>query len=89
MDGQCRPSVLPEVLGDVVCDTLRTNKDEHLGVLLADLVEVLDELRPLLKLSTDLDDLGNVVVGGELHGSDVHLNEVLEEILQVVRSATG
>lgn len=89
MDGQCRPSVLPEVLGDVVCDTLRADEDEHLGILLADLVEVLDELRPLLKLSTDLDDLGNVVVGGELHGSDVHLNEVLEEILQVVWSATG
>ena len=81
MDGQSGPAVLAKVLGDVVCDTLRANEDKNLRVLLADLVEVLNKLRPLLELGADLNDLSNVVVGSELHGPDVHLDEILEEIL--------
>lgn len=67
MDGQRGPSILTEVLGDVICNTLRADEDEDLRVFLTDLVEVLDKLRPLLKVTHDLDDLLNVVVRGELH----------------------
>ena len=81
MDGQSWPSVLTEVLGDVVRNTLGANEDEHLRVLLADLVQVLDELRPLLEVADDLDDLLDVVVGSELHRTNVDLNEVLQEVL--------
>ena len=81
MDGQCRPSILTEVLRDVVRDTLSTDKDEHLRVLLADLIEVLDELATLLKVTHDLNDLLNVVVRCKLHRTDVDLDEVLEEVL--------
>ena len=81
VDGERRPTVLAEVLGNVICDTLRANEDEDLCVLLADLVEMLDQLRPFLELSADLNNLGDVVVGSKLHGPDVHLNEILEEVL--------
>ena len=81
VDGQCRPSILTEVLRDVVRDTLSTDKDEHLRVLLADLIEVLDELATLLKVTHDLNDLLNVVVRCKLHRTDVDLDEVLEEVL--------
>ena len=81
MDGQRRPSVLTEVLRDVVCHTLGADEDENLRVLLADLVEVLDELRPLLKVTHDLHNLLNVVVRGQLHRADVDLNEILQEVL--------
>ena len=70
-----------EILRNVVRDTLSTDKDQHLRMLLADLVEVLDELRPLLKVADDLDDLLDVVVGSELHRTNVDLNEFLQEVL--------
>ena len=81
VDGQRWPSVLTEVLGDVVGDTLRAHEDEDLGVFLRDLLEVLAKLRPLLKVTYDLNDLLDVVVRGELHGADVDLDEVLQEVL--------
>ena len=81
MNRQSRPAVLPKVLGNVVGDTLRAHEDEDLGVFLRDLLEVLAELRPLLKVTYDLNDLLDVVVGSELHGADVDLNEVLQEVL--------
>ena len=81
MDGQCRPSILTEVLRDVICNALRPDEDENLGVLLADLLEVLDELRPLLKVTYDLNDLLDVVVRSKFHRTDVDLDEVLQEVL--------
>ena len=85
MDGKCRPAILTKVLGNVVRDTLGADEDEHLGVLLADLLEVLDKLRPLLEVTDDVDNLRDVVVRGQLHRTDVDLDEVLEEILHVSR----
>lgn len=83
MDGQRRPSILTEVLGDVVCYSFCTDKDEYLGVFLTDLIEVLNEFRTLLKVAADLDNLLNIVVGGELRRTDVDLDEVLQEILDI------
>ena len=81
VDCERRPTVLAEVLGNVICDTLRANEDEDLCVFLRDLFEVLAELRPLLKVTYDLNDLLDVVVRGELHGADVDLDEVLQKVL--------
>jgi len=80
VDGQRRPSVLPQKLGQVVGDPLRTDKDQDLGVLLRDLVEVLDELASLFKVGADGDFLGDVVVGLQLHRTDVDLDQVLLEV---------
>ena len=89
MDGQRRPSILTEVLGDVVCDTLCADEDKNLSVLLADLVQVLDELGALLKVTANLNDLLNIVVCGELHRTDVDLNEIFQEILKRVSISMG
>ena len=80
MNSQRRPSILPQELGQVVGDPLGTNKDQDLGVLLRDLVEVLDELSPLVKVGADSDLLGDVVVGLQLHGTDVDLDQIVLEV---------
>ncbi len=81
VDGQCWPSILTEVLGDVIGDTLRAYENENLCVLLADLLEVLDELCPLLEVTHDLNDLLDVVIRSEFHRADVDLDEVFQEVL--------
>jgi hypothetical protein len=86
VNGQCWPSILTKVLGDVVRDALSTDKDEHLGVLAADLVEMLDEFVALLKVAADFNDLFDVVVGSEFHGADVNLNKVFQEVLNMVHN---
>ena len=80
VDGERGPSVLSEVLCDVVGDSLGGGEDDDLGVLVRDGVEVLDELASLLKVGADLNELLDVVVGGELHRSNVDLDRVLEEV---------
>ena len=81
VDGQCWPSILTEVLCDIVRNTFCADENEYLRVLLTDLVEVLNELRPLLKVTADLDNLLDVVVGRQLSRADVNLDEVLQEVL--------
>lgn len=81
VDGQRWPSILTEVLGDVVRDSFCADEDQHLGVFLTDLVEVLDEFRPLLEVAADLHNLLDIVVGGKLCRTDVNLDEVLQEVL--------
>lgn len=80
MNSQRGPSVLPQELGQVVGDSLGTDKDQNLGVLGRDLVEVLDELSSLLKVGADGDFLGDVVVGLQLHRTNVDLDKVLLEV---------
>lgn len=82
MNGKSGPAILTQVLCNIVGHSLGGNKDEHLGVLSADLVKVLDELIPLLKVAANFNDLLDVRIGCQFHGANVHLNEVLEEILQ-------
>ena len=74
------PAVHTKELGQVVSDTLGADKDQHLGILLRDLLEVLDELAALVKVGTDLDDLLDVVVGGKFERTDVDLDKVLLEV---------
>jgi hypothetical protein len=81
MNGKGGPTILTKVLGDIVCDTLCGNEDEDLGILCADLVEVLDELVALFEVTANLNDLLNIWVSSELHGANVDLNHVTKEIL--------
>lgn len=81
MNSQGRPAILTQIFGDVIRNTLRTNEDQHFRVFLADLVQVLDELRALLEVTANFDNLLDVVVGRQLSRADVDLNEILQEIL--------
>jgi hypothetical protein len=74
------PAVLTQELGEVVGDSLGTDEDEDLAVFLGNLVEVLDKLGSLFKVSADLDHLLDVVVGSQIHGSNVDLNVVVQEV---------
>jgi hypothetical protein len=67
VDSQRRPSILSQEFGKVVGDSLGTNENQNLAVLLGNLIEVLDKLVSLLKVSADFDDLLDVVVGGQVH----------------------
>lgn len=81
MNSKSWPAVLAKVLGNVVCDTLSTDEDENFRILLADLVEVLNELGSLLKVAANFNDLSDVVVSRQFHRADVDLNEIAQEIL--------
>lgn len=75
------PSVLAKETGDLVSDTLGADEDENLVLLVVHhLLEVLDHAITLLALVDDLDNLGNAVVGSQVHGTDVDLDEVGKEV---------
>ena len=82
MDSKSRPTVLAKILGDIVRNSLGTDEDENLGVFLADLIQVLDELRSLLEIAANFYDLLNVVVGSKLSRTNVDLDEIFQEILR-------
>jgi hypothetical protein len=85
VDGKRGPSVLTEVLGQVVGDPLGTDEDEDLGVLRRDLLEVLDQLAALLKVGADLDDLSDV----EAEGNENLLRERLSHSADAATYQTG
>jgi hypothetical protein len=80
VNGKRWPSVLSKVLGNVVGDPLGGGEDDDLGVLVRDGVEMLDEFASLLEVGANLDELLDVVIGGELHGSNVDLDGVGQEV---------
>jgi hypothetical protein len=82
MNGECWPTVLTKVFRDIVCDPLSADKYENFGVLSADDIKMLDQLRAFLEVAADFDDLGNVMVRREFHRTNIDLNEVLQEILR-------
>lgn len=74
---KCRPAVLAEEASDVVSHTLGTDEDKALVLLiLHGLFEVLDHALALLALGNDLNDLSDAVVGRQIQGTDVDLDEV-------------
>lgn len=81
MDSECGPAVGSEVLGQVIGDSLGTNEDEDLGILARDLLEVLEEFVSLVVFGNNVDDLLDVVVGSQLEGTNVDLDEIVLEIL--------
>jgi hypothetical protein len=64
---QCRPPVLAQILGQVVGDSLRSGEDQNLAILLADLVQMFNELASLLKIGTDFNYLSDIVIGCQIH----------------------
>src|SRR6266852_4861373 len=82
MNGECWPTVLTKVFRDLVCDPLSADKDENLSVLSANDIKMFDQLGAFLKVAADFDDLGNVMVGCELHRTNVDLNKVFQEVLE-------
>lgn len=76
MDGECRPTVLAKVLGNVVCNALRADEDQDLGVFTANHVKVLQQSIAFLVLSEDFDILLDIVVSRQIERTDVDLDEV-------------
>lgn len=77
VDRERGPAVLAEEAGDVVGDTLGASEDQNLaGLVLHDLLNVLEHLVALLELGNDLDLLSDAVVGGKLHGTNSNLDPV-------------
>jgi len=81
MDGKGWPSVRAQVLGDVIRNSFGAHEDEDFGAFLADLVEVFNQLGPLLKVGADRNDLTNVVVSCKFHRANVDLNKIVQEVL--------
>lgn len=74
---KCGPAILAKETGDVVGDTLGASENQNLaGLVLHDLLNVLEHLVALLELGDDLDLLGDAVVGGKLHGTNSDLDPV-------------
>lgn len=82
MNCKSRPSVLTKVFRDIVRNPLRADEDKYLGIFLTHLIQMLDQLAALLEVAADLNELLDVVVRRQFHGSDVDLNEILQEILE-------
>jgi hypothetical protein len=82
VNGESRPAVLSQELGNVVSDTLGAGENQTLGLLvLHDGLEVLDKSVSLLVLGADLHNLGDVVRGRQLQRTNVDLNLVLEVVV--------
>jgi len=81
VNSESGPAILPHEFGQVVGDTFGSNKDDDLGVFLRNGLEVLEKPWSFVVLGHDFDQLGDVVVCGKLHGSNVDLDIVVEEIL--------
>ena len=73
---------MPQVLCDVVRYPLRGDEDEDLGILRTNFLQVIDHFVALLKVTADFNDLLNIVVGSELKGSNIDLDEIFQKILR-------
>jgi hypothetical protein len=74
---------LAQEAGDLISHTLGACEDEALvrGLLvLHDLLEVLNHLVALFALRHNLDNLSDAVVGSQIHGTNVDLNEISQEV---------
>jgi len=89
---QRRPSVLAKEPSDLIGDALRPRENEHLVRLVPiihDLLQLLDHPIALLRLRDHLNDLSDAVVGGEIHGANVNLDEIVEELRSEIADFLG
>lgn len=78
---KCGPSILAQESGNIVGNTLGANKDENLVLLVIhDLLKVLNHTVALLHVTDNLNNLGDAVVGSQLHGTNVDLDKVMEKV---------
>lgn len=82
MDGKSWPPVRTQVFCDLISNSFGAHEDEYFGAFLADLVQVFDQLGPLLEVGTNRNNLTNVVVSRQFHRTNIDLNKVAQEILQ-------
>lgn len=82
MNGKRRPAILAKVFRDIIRNPLCANEDENLSILSADDIKMLDQLGTLLKVTADLNDLGDIMIRCKLHRAYIDLNKVLQEILE-------
>ena len=80
MNRQGRPAILAHKLGQIVGSALRVRKNDHLAVLLTDLLEVLDESAALVKFGAHLNDLLHVAIGRQFHRANVDLHIVVQKV---------
>lgn len=81
MDSQCRPSILSQVLSDIIGNALGSDKDQDFSILGADVIQVLDKFGAFLEITADFNNLLDVVVGGEFHRTNVDLNKIPQKVL--------
>lgn len=82
VNGECRPTILTKILGNVVCHTLRADENQDLGILTTDHVKMLQQLIALLMLGADLNVLLNIMISRQVERTDIDLDEVGQEILR-------
>lgn len=80
VDSQRRPAILPQIFGDIICNTLCADENKNFGVLAAYLVKMLDEFAAFLEVGADFNVLLDVVIGGQLHRTDINLHKVGKEV---------
>ena len=84
VDSKGGPTILTKVFRNIISYSLRAHENENLGVLAADLIEMLDEFTTLFKVRAYLDNLLYVMVCSEFHGTDVDLDEIVKKILEMI-----
>ena len=78
VDRESWPAVLSEESSDVVSHALGSSEDEDLvRFVVHDLLHVLDQAVTLLEIGYNLNNLGDAMVGREVSGADVYLDEVV------------
>ena len=71
------PAVRTQVFGEVISDTFGSHENENFGVFLGDCLEVTQETGSLVVLGANLNNLCDVVIGGQLQGTNVDLDKVV------------
>jgi len=64
VNSQSWPSIHPHELRQIVRDSFSPDKDEHLGILLRDLLEMLEQLAAFVVVGAYFNDLSDIVIGG-------------------------
>lgn len=89
MDSQGWPSIRTKILCDIIGNAFGANKDENFGVFGTNLIKVLNQFRPFFEVAADFNNLLNVVVGCEIHRSDIDLYHVLQKVLNIFVSVSA
>lgn len=90
VNGERGPAVLAEEASNLVSNPLCAGEDKNLVLLVVhNLLHVTNHLVALLGFVADLNDLCNAMVGREIQGTDVDLDEVVEEVLGKVTDLLG
>lgn len=78
---KCGPSVLAEESSNLISNALSAGENQTLvATVFHDFLEVLNHLVALFEVGNDLDNLSNSVVSRQVHGTDVHLDVVVQEV---------